>query len=645
MVFHDGNTLASQVADCLGQAARDEIANFDVEAVAADLVVVVADLRNVGSILKLQKDCLQAARPFLLIGLEPGFLWIGPYVTGRQPGCFRCLTSWLQNNYRDANHWSDPGNFDVRTARRLLPPMPQPLSLAVRQLLLGVLANHDTDHTLANAVVRFDLRRALTSRHTYIANAYCPDCSAVPPDEQSRGMLALEERPKIHPDRYRAANDRLSVESLRARYVDRHTGMVKHVFNSLNSDLMPMYTAELPIMYSEETESGYGRQETGRGSEMVSILETLERYAGHMPRGARASVRASYREVKDRAIDPRSLILHEPGQYEEPGFRLERYTEDLEYNWIWGYSFKNERPVLVPEQCVYYYLLDAPDRPTNRFVYETSNGCALGGSREEAAFYGLLELVERDAYLTTWYGRFTPAAIDLRRIDDQRIRHLLVRGEAQGLDLFAFDVRQDINVPVVWCMVVDPEADAPVKSYCAAGASFLPEDAVYSALVEVMTSIGVYQKSMPPLRERAVEMFHDGSKVQAMHDHVLLYSLPDTFERLQFLFGREACGDIGELYGDYERPRHSNLTDDLRWLVDRVMSAADDVIVVDQGFPELADSGLHSVKVIAPGLLPVSFGNQYRRVSLRRANQAAAARGLPRFGSVGQLNPYPHNFP
>ena len=46
-------------------------------------------------------------------------------------------------------------------------------------------------------------------------------------------------------------------------------------------------------------------------------------------------------------------------------------------------------------------------------VYETSNGCALGGCFEEATAHGLLEVAERDAFLITWYGRMPRKAMNI----------------------------------------------------------------------------------------------------------------------------------------------------------------------------------------------------------------------------------------
>ena len=53
------------------------------------------------------------------------------------------------------------------------------------------------------------------------------------------------------------------------------------------------------------------------------------------------------------------------------------------------------------------------------FVYETSNGCALGGSLEEAIFHGIMEVVERDSFLLTWYAKLPLPRLDLSSANDQ----------------------------------------------------------------------------------------------------------------------------------------------------------------------------------------------------------------------------------
>ena len=86
-------------------------------------------------------------------------------------------------------------------------------------------------------------------------------------------------------------------------------------------------------------------------------------------------------------------------------FRLKSLILMTPMDWVWGYSFLQERPILVPELLAYYSLSCGEG-----FVYETSNGCALGGSLEEAIFHAIMEVVERDSFLLTWYARLPSPA-------------------------------------------------------------------------------------------------------------------------------------------------------------------------------------------------------------------------------------------
>lgn len=649
-ILHDGNTVHPWLVDLFDQLSSvtqfgdNEIPSADND---SELWVAIASLREHAWLNKVQKKALAQNKRLLVVGLEPSYIWLGPLVAPQHSGCFNCMKLWAYNNNQQATHWAAMTNDDAARPGMLPAPLAAPTSHIIKRLLTNAIQRvfDDEPEFLKKETLRFDLVNTRTSSHRFIPVHDCAVCASLPDNSAELAEIELTPRLKAEGSISRVENKFLDLKKLKSYFSDRHIGMVKHVYHNLNSDLMPMYSAEFPIMYTKETENGYGRCETNTDSEKVSILETIERYAGHSPKAQKTVVRASYNQVKDNALDPRSLILHEPSQKDEPGYILHPYTDDFEFGWYWCRSLVNNESILVPEQSIFYYLLNKPGAPLNRFIYETSNGCALGGAVEEAIFYGLLELVERDAYLTTWYGRFTPTEIDLHSLEDPRIKALLDRVEAKGLELHAFDMRVGIDIPVVWCMIVDPASDAPVKSYCAAGAHLVPEQAIYSGLIEVTTSMSVYQESMPPLKERALEMLADDFKVQDMHDHVLLYSLPETYERLSFLFSDKPKKTVQELYGDIESTVNRDITEDLKALMEKVKVYADDIIVADLTFPELEPHQLHCVKVIAPGLMPVTFGHQYRRISLERINRFAEASGRKPFRDTDELNPYPHNFP
>ena len=645
--------LAGQVGELLCE--RTGVVDLDDAALAgsAGSWLLLFDLAASERALQAQLRLLDAGARVLMLGLEPGALWLGARITAGTRGCLGCLRLRVANNLRQQPHWSAGLNGQRRRASAQRPLSP-PQRLWLRALLSAALdegsAAHRAHEGFAQSVLRLDLDAGSSRLHRFVAHSDCPYCAPLPADAPALADWIRERRLRRDASRDRLDNPHLTLPRARRHFVDRRTGLIRHLYRDLGSALMPMAVSELPIPGSETIERGYGRAESRERSELVALLEALERHAGHAPRGRRVVERGSLNSLRERhgaqVIDPREFVLHAPEQQAEPGYRLTSYTDDLEFDWCWGHSVRQGRPVLVPLQLVHYWLDAQPGRPVNRFVFDTSNGCALGGSPAEAALYGLSEVIERDAYFCTWYGRWAPPRIDADSIDDVRVQALLARSRAEGYEVQLFDLRAGIAWPTVMAMIVDPADQAPVKSYCASAAHRRWGQAAFAALVEVTTSMGVYRRSLPALRERARRLHADDAQVQEMPDHVLLYSLPESFARLEFLQGgprRSLAECRAQLRDSVER----DPAVEFEALCQRVLAYASDVIVVDQGFEALREGlGLHCVKVLAPGLLPVSFGHQYRRIRRERIDAAAGALGIDAAALAARgLNPYPHNFP
>lgn len=640
-LVHDDSAPALRAALQAATAQQYPLARAPVPE-AGERCLLVVDWRRSPEALAWQSKARAAGASVLLLGLEPGSVSLGPWIApdaGTAP-CLGCVMRWSALNLGQKQHWSAQQEPLVSLDRASQAPLSPAGHQAFSRLLEQGLADPER---LQGRMLRLNWERLSTDSHRLHRHPHCPDCPRLPPDHAELARLSLQARPLPPGGRARVANPKLSVSSLRENFLDHRTGVIKHLFHDLNSELMPMAVAEVSLPGEAMAESGFGRTESREGSELVAMLEALERFCGHQPRRHGASVRGSFEALRRQygaaVMDPREFVLHGPEEMAQPTFELEPYSDALSFNWSWGWSFRRSEPVLVPQQMVYYRLGDEPGRPLNRFVYETSSGCALGGCLEEATLYGLMEMLERDAYLTSWYGRIPPRELDLDQVQDERVRALVARSRAQGYQVHAFDMRLDIDVPLVWALIVDPRDDAPVKSYCASAGHVHWEQALFAALVEVTTSMGVYQVSMPPLRERALAMAADPWKVRRMDDHVLLYSLPEVWPRLSFLFDGAPPQPLPA-----PAPAPTDLRDELMHRVQQTLAVASDVIVVNQSWGPMEALNLHCVKVLAPGLTPVTFGHQHRRCALSRLNAARQARGLPVM-TQAEINPEPHNFP
>jgi len=122
--------------------------------------------------------------------------------------------------------------------------------------------------------------------------------------------------------------------------------------------------------------------------------------------------------------------------------------------------------------------------------------------------------------------------------------------------------------------------------------------------------------------------------------------LPQAEERLRFLLDENRplqtfAGEFGS------KARHADLTADLTDLIEAFRRINLDVIVVDQTTPEIARNGLYCVKVLIPGLLPMTFGYHLTRLTgLERVLRVPAELGYrKRMLTPRQLNPHPHPFP
>jgi ribosomal protein S12 methylthiotransferase accessory factor len=402
--------------------------------------------------------------------------------------------------------------------------------------------------------------------------------------------------------------------------------------------------------WQARAELSWGRTLRHRRSEAVAILEALERYGGMAPGGRRSVVQASFDEIRDRAVDPRTLGLHTSEQYARPGFAFQPFDTARVCRWVWGYSFARDQPILVPERYAYYRAHVAnPDDPS--FAYEISNGCALGSCLEEAILYGVLEVVERDAFLMTWYARLPAPRIDLSSAKDRSVPMLAAAIEAEtGYRVLAYDTTMEHRIPSVWAMAVSaPGIDGPALA-CSAGVNLDPEQAAAGALSELGPILADLIARYPDVGERGRAMAADASQVMAMDDHSVLYTSREAAHRLEFLTSgapTRSLADMGSLCRTAEDFHNADLADDLAAAVRRLDRHGLDVIVVDQTTPEHRTGGFHCVKVIVPGTLSMTFGHHNRRThELSRLYVVPRLLGYrDRDLKPDEINTHPHPFP
>ena len=591
-------------------------------------------------------------RPWLPVGTEPGRALVGPVEEPGRPGCVECA-----RRRRELAREHKAGWAVLRAERGAELAGPAPLLTGLAAATVAALAAAEALAAAApgapadleprpplsrGAVLVIGLADLAVGTHRFLPDPDCPVCGGLPADspDAARG-LRPRSRPKSARGTYRVRA--VDLEQLRRTYVDPEVGSVRRLGHRTEAGLA-VARAPLGIPGGGPDDAGWGRGRDARGAEAVAVLEALERYAGSRPGGRRTVVRAAYPEVAGHAVDPQSFGLHAPGQRDEPGHRYPPYDETAPRRWVWAWSFRRQEPVLVPESLAYYRTrLTHPEDPP--LAFETSNGCAVGSCPEEAVLHGLLEVLERDAFLLTWHARLPAPRLDRAGWADPLARLLAGQIEREtGHTVHAFDTTAEHGIPCVWVLAVDQPGGGGPAVACAAGAHLDPVRALRSALTELGPILAQLRRDYPERAARAAELVADPARVTAMEDHSLLHASPAAAHRLDFLLRPDRCPVPRRR--DPPEPA-ADLCEDLLGAVGRVLAAGLDVLAVDLTTAELRAGGLAAAKVLVPGALPMTFGHAHRRLT-----------GLPRLRTVphrlrytdrplvpGEVYTLPHPFP
>ncbi|MGH3822736.1 MAG: TOMM precursor leader peptide-binding protein [Pseudonocardiaceae bacterium] len=616
------------------------------------VVVLASDGWDPGLHRAINAECLARKVPWLPVYVEGGHAVIGPGTLPGQAGCAVCAQTRRHAAHQDVSEFAQ---LIERCAAELADPCGSWLATCGAELVAALVADELVCLTSApqrartrNALVRVDLAGLVASVHSFLPDPWCAACGDLPDDTEQAARIVTRPRLKASPDGYRVRllSGGADQDRLLTRYVDAQVGVIPSLSRTGHS-MFPGAWSPVGLRQSLHRSHGSGRTLTVQAAEITAVTEALERYGGLAPCGKRTVVQGSFAQLEDKALDPTRLGLHSEAQYALPDFRYQRYHPDLMLSWVWGYSFAQQRPLLVPERYAYYGIRHR--KPSERaFVSENSNGCALGGCLEEAILYGLLEVAERDAFLVTWYARLAVPRVEVASLRGSMLALIIERIEhTTGYTIHIFNTTMEQRVPCVWVMAVDERdrADQP-KVVCAAGAHLDPERAVEGALLELARQLQHAQHGYLDDRDRILAMVADPFNVREMADHAPLYYAPEVFERLSFLADTPRRQTFDEAFPDQHGPSE-DLSTDLHETIGRYLDTGLDVIVVDQTGPEHAIERFACAKVIVPGALPMVFGYQNQRIhGFERLYRVGYELGYhQRPLTHAELNPHPHPFP
>lgn len=132
--------------------------------------------------------------------------------------------------------------------------------------------------------------------------------------------------------------------------------------------------------------------------------EGIERLFAY-PTNQDAAIESSYEgwSLDEPAIDPKRWILFHPEQYAIGNFPFEPLTRQTRCRWVCFRDVLSGEPQWIPEEFAYLFPRAGCH---HRFCPATSTGLAAGTPGQPIVLRALQEVIERDALLGAWWGKY-----------------------------------------------------------------------------------------------------------------------------------------------------------------------------------------------------------------------------------------------
>ncbi|HLQ70504.1 MAG TPA: YcaO-like family protein, partial [Bacillota bacterium] len=241
------------------------------------------------------------------------------------------------------------------------------------------------------------------------------------------------------------------------------------------------------------------------------------------------------------------------------------------------------------------------------------NGVALGGSPSEAALYGLLELIERDAFLLFWYRQ-----VKLRKINSQTIgkelQEMIDNYETPHTKVHLFDMTIEIQIPTILCLVTSE--DSNLASYISTATHINPYIAIKNAIDEAIVGHAIYNTN-PNIGKGQYKHYTD---VKEMFDHIDFASSTSAIKNYDYITTQKETYDVDDLYGDFKEEYGGleKMDDVLKYVIQQKMYNHETIYFADLSTPFVTRYNLYSVKAIVPSMLTMSFGYGDARIHKQR---------------------------
>lgn len=400
---------------------------------------------------------------------------------------------------------------------------------------------------------------------------------------------------------------------------DNKYGIIYNMYKDIHSSDYCLSGAEIsPIPEKRLLETGYGRAKNFEDAKKEAVLEALERIC-------------LFKDIKGcKNVELQDLV-------EKLGFNEFENMENKPVICAPATDVRTGETVYVPRDF-FSYVSQAKDR----IVKETSNGTALGGTEKEALIYSLLELIERDAFLTFWLKKVKLNQISQENLPSD-IKKTITNFINDDIKLYLFDMTFDVEIPVVLCLIISKKIKP--CTYLSSAAHINMDVAIRGAIKEAIVAHNIYRNN-----KSVGKKYNSPKEVVDLSDHYNYYARREKIKTYDFLLkNNEAIKYDLDSFRKNEKKWYDKMINDdaaLEYLLEKLKNVKR-IYAHHYNDEYLTKCGFECVKAVSPDFQPMYFGYGNERINKNRIELALKDSKYKDKALLkeGEFNNDPHPFP
>jgi thiazole/oxazole-forming peptide maturase SagD family component len=303
---------------------------------------------------------------------------------------------------------------------------------------------------------------------------------------------------------------------------------------------------------------------------------TIEGYERWMSCQVRVDFHGPANQIPGNWLNPQNYFPLTESQVKKCGVKL--FNEDLVINWTLGSDCDGSK-IYIPSDLVYYGQKD----DENRIYYGNSSGIAAHFNPSEAKKRAVVELIERDALMRSWFTKKSPHVLS-NDILPTHVKKRIIHWERQSRRLIVLQVPSEFGM-VFETVIISDEYPCFVSGAAATIDAGLVENSILKSVQEAEYSLLLAMR-YPDMVKISPQ------SVLTPTDHGKVYHFKENADKLRWLYETsvvshhiETSMKIGNLDDLYKE----NLK----------------LITVDLSSGQ---SGIKTIRVFSPKLVPINFG-------------------------------------